>query len=238
MKTIKNVLPLLLAGSLAACASNTPTAAQSPAIKQDTAQGIVWRTDAGKTLYTFAKDTQGQSNCYGPCAEKWPPLMASKDATAAGVFSLVTRKDGSQQWALNGEPLYTWIKDKQAGDTTGHGVKNVWFAARADDVPVKVYQKEGMNVLTDTAQISLYTFDKDSAGQSNCYQKCATLWPPLMADNDATASGPFTTIKRDDGGQQWAMNGKPLYRWIKDKQAGDISGDGVKGVWHLATLAM
>ncbi len=112
------------------------------------------------------------------------------------------------------------------------------MVARADDVPVKVYKKQGVSILTDNGQNSLYTFDKDEQGKSNCYQKCATLWPPLVADKEATASGPFTIVKRKDGGMQWAMNGKPLYTWIKDMQPGDTSGDGVKGVWHLATLAM
>ncbi|MBT2916758.1 hypothetical protein AA407_20900, partial [Vibrio anguillarum] len=36
-----------------------------------------------------------------------------------------------------------------------------------------------------------------------------------------------------DGQYQWTYQGKPLYRWFKDKQPGDKSGDGVQNVWHL-----
>lgn len=40
-------------------------------------------------------------------------------------------------------------------------------------------------------------------------------------------------ITRDDGSKQWAYKGKPVYYWVKDKAAGDKTGDGVAGVWHI-----
>lgn len=241
MKSTKHlsplIVPLILAGSLAACAANAPEQrSQTPAAVQDTPLGTVWRTADGKTLYTFAKDQPGESNCYGPCAEKWPPFIATGDAAPSGAFGLIERKDGSRQWTYREQPLYSWIKDRQAGDTRGHGVKNLWFVARADQVPVKVYKTGQAEVLTDSRQFSLYTFDKDPAGESNCYGKCATLWPPLQAAPNARASGPFSIVERRDGSYQWALHGKPLYTWIKDSKPGDTRGDGVKGVWRLATL--
>ncbi len=88
-------------------------------------------TDArGMTLYVFDKDKPGTSNCYGGCAEKWPPLIAAAGAKAVGDFSLVMRKDGTRQWAYRGRPLYTWFKDRRPGDATGDGVKGVWHVAR------------------------------------------------------------------------------------------------------------
>ena len=41
-------------------------------------------------------------------------------------------------------------------------------------------------------------------------------------------------VVTDDGTKQWAFHGKPLYGYISDAKAGDISGDGVGGVWHVA----
>ena len=70
------------------------------------------------------------SNCYDKCAANWPPLMASGDAKVVGDFTVVTRKDGSKQWALKGMPLYTWVKDTKPGDVTGDGFKDVWHVAR------------------------------------------------------------------------------------------------------------
>jgi len=91
-------------------------------------------------------------------------------------------------------------------------------------------------VLTGPNGMSLYTFDRDSAGsgKSVCNGPCATNWPPLMAGNMDTASGDYSIITRDDGSKQWAFKGKPLYFWVKDMKPGDKTGDGFNKVWQLA----
>ena len=88
--------------------------------------------------------------------------------------------------------------------------------------------------LVDLNGMTLYVFDRDAAGKSNCNGQCAVNWPPLIADTDAEASGTFSFISRDDGRKQWAYKGKPLYIWTKDKQPGDATGDGVNNAWHIA----
>ena len=93
-------------------------------------------------------------------------------------------------------------------------------------------EKDGM--LVDHAGMTLYTFDKDSGGKSMCAGECAKNWPPLMAKAGDKAEGKWTQIKRDDGSMQWAYDGKPLYTFVKDKAAGDKTGDGMKDVWHAA----
>jgi predicted lipoprotein with Yx(FWY)xxD motif len=87
---------------------------------------------SGMTLYTFDKDTSGsgKSVCNGPCATNWPPLMASDADTASGDYTVVTRDDGSKQWAVKGKPLYYWVKDSKPGDKTGDGFNKVWQAAK------------------------------------------------------------------------------------------------------------
>ena len=89
-----------------------------------------WTDAKGMTLYTFDKDGGGKSACNGPCATNWPPLMAAADAKAAGDWTVVTRDDGSKQWAYKGKPLYTWGKDTKPGDKTGDNVNNVWHTAK------------------------------------------------------------------------------------------------------------
>lgn len=86
--------------------------------------------EAGMTLYTFDNDKDGMSACYDACAANWPPLMAPADAKAEGDNTLSARKDGANQWAYKGKPLYLWVNDKKPGDTTGDGVKGVWHTAR------------------------------------------------------------------------------------------------------------
>jgi len=91
-------------------------------------------------------------------------------------------------------------------------------------------------VLVGPNGMTLYTFDKDSAGsgKSVCNGQCATNWPPLMAADADAASGDYTLVTRDDGKKQWALKGKPLYYWIKDTKPGDTTGEGVMGAWHVA----
>lgn len=83
--------------------------------------------------------------------------------------------------------------------------------------------------------MTLYTFDKDSANTSNCYDGCAVSWPPYAAQAGATApAAGFSVVQRRDGTSQWAKDGKPLYFWQGDRAPGDTTGDGVGGVWHVA----
>ena len=115
MRTLSTGAVLLLA--LAA-----PAVAQVPAMTAQTDKGPALTDAKGMTLYTF--------DCYDQCATNWPPLMAPADATAQGAWTTVTRRDGAKQWAYNGKPLYTWIRDQKPGDTTGDGVNNVWKIAK------------------------------------------------------------------------------------------------------------
>ena len=86
----------------------------------------------GMTLYTFDRDAagSGKSVCNGQCATNWPPLMAGASDGNSGDWSVVTRDDGSKQWAYKGKPLYYWVKDQKAGDRTGDNVNNVWHVAK------------------------------------------------------------------------------------------------------------
>lgn len=104
--------------------------------------------------------------------------------------------------------------------------------ASSESAPAMV--KDGM--LTNAAGMTLYVFDKDpaDASKSVCNGQCATNWPPLAADGMAKPMGDWKPVTRDDGSMQWAYKGKPVYLWIKDQKPGDMTGDGVNGVWHVA----
>ena len=41
------------------------------------------------------------------------------------------------------------------------------------------------------------------------------------------------TDKDGKPAKMWAYNGWPLYTFIKDAKPGDVTGDGVGGVWHV-----
>ena len=99
---------------------------------------------------------------------------------------------------------------------------------------IKAVEIGGKQVLTDANGLTLYIFDKDAPGVSNCYDQCAEKWPPLFADADAMAEGEFSVVERTDGTKMWAYKSMPLYYWVEDMAPGDTKGDGVGGVWHLA----
>tara|TARA_R110000772_G_scaffold232445_3_gene343985 strand:+ start:854 stop:1237 length:384 start_codon:yes stop_codon:yes gene_type:complete len=116
------------AGALSVLA--TAAFAMAPTKSMTTGLGPVLTDTNGMTLYTFKKDKPGKSMCNGKCAVAWPPLMAAAGAKAEGDYSVITRDDGTSQWAYKGMALYGWVKDQKPGDTTGHGFKNVWEVAR------------------------------------------------------------------------------------------------------------
>lgn len=90
----------------------------------------------GMTLYLFANDTAGVSNCNGQCIENWPALAVpdgiepSAVALAGGALAVVVRDDETQQATYDGRPLYYFARDTRPGDTTGDGLGGVWELAR------------------------------------------------------------------------------------------------------------
>jgi predicted lipoprotein with Yx(FWY)xxD motif len=100
--------------------------------------------------------------------------------------------------------------------------------------PWKTMDTAAGKVWTNDKGMTLYTFDKDEKGKSNCYDQCAKNWPPFAAAADAKAEDDWTIVDRTDGTKMWAYDDKPLYTWVKDAKPGDATGDMVGGVWHAA----
>jgi len=94
--------------------------------------------------------------------------------------------------------------------------------------------KKAGGVLTDAAGMTVYTFDKDSAGsgKSVCNEACAKMWPAVPVTEERIAA-PYSTVTRDDGAKQLAYKGKPLYLFANDTKPGERKGDKVKDVWHV-----
>ena len=86
----------------------------------------------GMTLYTFDKDAanSGKSQCNGPCAALWPPLMATATDQPSGAYTVITRDDSARQWAFKGKPLYFYQADQKAGDRAGDNFKDVWHIVK------------------------------------------------------------------------------------------------------------
>jgi predicted lipoprotein with Yx(FWY)xxD motif len=99
-------------------------------------------TDAeGMTIYFFANDTEGTSNCEGDCLENWPPVTVDGEPTAGeGVtaeLGTTEGTDGSTQLTVNEFPAYYFAGDSAEGDTNGQGVGDVWWVFGADGEPIE-----------------------------------------------------------------------------------------------------
>jgi predicted lipoprotein with Yx(FWY)xxD motif len=108
------------AGSSGGGSSNSSAALTSTKIGSAT----VLTNAKGFTLYTFAADTPGKSNCNGSCAQYWPPVKGPVSATSGlgGTFSTTTRSDGTTQETWNGHPLYTYVSDTAPGQDKGNNL--------------------------------------------------------------------------------------------------------------------
>ncbi|MBM3514215.1 MAG: hypothetical protein FJX59_10935 [Alphaproteobacteria bacterium] len=91
-------------------------------------------------------------------------------------------------------------------------------------------------VLTDAQGHTVYVYDRDSTpGQSACGPTCVVTWPPVLASNAASASGPWSQIVRAEGELQWAYKGKPLYRSAKETLPGMRYGERPENpAWRVA----
>lgn len=213
----------------------------------------------GFSLYTFADDTTDVSNCTGGCLTNWPALVADENDKAEKPYSIITRPPVGEsasvkQWAYQGKPLYFYIGDTAAGQTNGKAISK-WHLARPQPTQIKSNAAFGsllsgaglvkaaipVNSIEQTNNVpkhgfTLYTFDGDTAGVSNCTASCLLQWPALMTSSGAVPQAPFSLIARAGGGNQWALNGKPLYFYATDSSPGDVNGEDLDGLWHVARI--
>ncbi|MGX1542203.1 SCO0930 family lipoprotein [Streptomyces adustus] len=247
---------------LGADASNNDPVAQTATAGEltvsDNAQlGKVLTDSTGLTLYRFDQDTAEppKSNCDGDCATTWPPVPAN-DATAGegidkSLLGEVTRSDGTKQLTVNGWPAYRYAKDTKAGDTTGQGVGNKWFALAPDGKKAKAASTAGLSVrkdpnlgdiVVDKNGMTVYRFLKDKAwpkSVSNCTGACLEKWPAVgpVATNDTegVVKKGLMSFTRPDGVKQQTVNCWPIYTFSGDKAPGDINGQGVGGTWYAVS---
>lgn len=95
-------------------------------------------------------------------------------------------------------------------------------------------------VLTDTKGLTLYYFTADLATQSACSSNCAQMWPPLLfaGSGGPTSSTSLTgklSVQTDANGNQVEYNGHPLYTFSGDTAPGQSNGEGLFGMWFVAT---
>ena len=239
MRPILFVLSLGLSASVWS-ASFADEAVPSAVVIQTTGAGRYLTDSTGKTLYTYTRDAApGKSTCEGQCAKDWPPLEAPADAVASGDWSVVTRGDGSKQWASKGKPLYRYAKDTGPWSMSGAGLASSWYVAfepAATPSEITIHESLLGRVLADVAGMTLYVNAGDKPEKSRCNDKCLRGWEPLWAPALGTSRGDWLAVARDDGRKQWAYKGQPLYAYRTELKPGGTVAEGLDGVWHAAVI--
>ncbi|MDI2023141.1 COG4315 family predicted lipoprotein [Paenarthrobacter nicotinovorans] len=114
-------------------------------------------------------------------------------------------------------------------------------AGTAAGAEMKTASSSAGQIVVDSKGMSLYFFTKDvkDSGTSACTGACLQAWPVFTTTSDAPGvdgvTGTVGTIATPDGKKQVTLNGMPLYYYAKDKAAGDVTGQGVGGVWYLVS---
>ena len=125
----------------------------------DSSLGKIIVDDKGMTLYMFGKDTPDKSNCSGNCLKAWPPLVTQGspvlgDGVDKSLVGSATMADGSKIVTYNHMPLYYWVKDTKAGNTTGQNVGKVWFVVAPSDKAPENFPTSGGSTTTAPAAVT------------------------------------------------------------------------------------
>ncbi|MET0842822.1 MAG: hypothetical protein ABWX76_13975 [Leifsonia flava] len=109
----------------------------------------------------------------------------------------------------------------------------------ATDAELAIAESPLGDIVVDSEGMTVYVFDKDTAdsGESSCSGACLAAWPPVETTSESPSvdgvTGEVSTITREDGSLQITLNGLPLYTYTPDEAAGDVTGQGVSGVWWV-----
>jgi predicted lipoprotein with Yx(FWY)xxD motif len=99
-----------------------------------------------------------------------------------------------------------------------------------------VETKTGIEHFATKNGMTLYTYNKDDFGVSNCSGDCL-MQRAVFYSSELLAADGFGSITRTDGAQQSTYLERPLYTYSQDQKAGDTKGYVINGEWSLATFS-
>ena len=160
---------------------------------------------------------------------------ATRPATVGSLIATSVLLLAACQYGAGGNPSPSSAASSAPGSSPGSAPSTA-----AGTLAVNVAQTDAGDALSGAGGMTLYINTNDTEGTSTCTGGCATAWPPLLGDGSQIAAGDgvtgtFGTATRDDGSQQVTYNGQPLYYYGGDSAPGDSTGDGVGGVWFIAS---
>lgn len=102
-------------------------------------------------------------------------------------------------------------------------------------------------VLVDSEGAALYAADQEANGKVVCTGSCTSIWKPLTVSGGMPTAGDgldgkLGVMSRPDGSRQVTFDGRLLYTFAEDEDAGTVTGngaadsfDGTSFTWHVAT---
>ena len=205
-----------------------------------TVLGNVLTDSKGLTLYASGADSPGKApKCTGRCLQGWRPVNAPWTAQAFGDWTIVTRDDGTPQWAFKGKPLYRHpAGDVSPGEVRGQEIEGWqaivlepapqlpgWATIQGSDAGELIATQKGLTVYTHSVfrrgQRRLQIPQPADCPEGGCID---SQWIPFIAAPDAKAMGSWALVKLPDGRQQWTYKGQKLYTHALDEKPGDFRG--------------
>ena len=82
----------------------------------DSDYGRVIADRKSEAFYLFGKEKAGKSECFGACAQAWPPVLTAGKPRAgtgakASLLGTTKRPNGKLQITYAGHPLYYYVDD-------------------------------------------------------------------------------------------------------------------------------
>ena len=249
---------LLVSGGALAAEPAKPS--PPPVTVQVTEDGPVFATATGMTLYTWSREdtAPGKALCNNgrfregrdpfsnvialpnadhrrTCIDKWFPLVAAPGSAPAAPWSLVKRDDGAQQWAYEGHPLYSSIKDRRAGDVNGRGMGRGGFAGwRPAAAPLDF--PPGMKLVRQPAGLVLATADGQPLfvrhGPQRICDGCGAQLQPLRAAAVAEVRGDWSIMELGNGRRQYAYKGQALYALPPGFEGHEAGAGWAPAIWR------
>lgn len=104
-----------------------PSATGTVITTGDSEFGPMLFNEKKQAIYIWELEESETPECYGDCAEAWPPVLTDGDPQATGdvngsLLGTTQRSDGSTQVTYNGHPLYYYAHEG-AGEVECHNIK-------------------------------------------------------------------------------------------------------------------
>jgi predicted lipoprotein with Yx(FWY)xxD motif len=120
----------------------------------------------------------------------------------------------------------------------------VYASPQATGITIKAASSKLGEILVGPSGRTIYLFLADSGSTSNCNTAgCVQNWPPVLTKGAPQAGSGVSasllgTTTRQDGTTEVTYAGHPLYYFIADRQAGQVSGQGIDAFgapWYVVS---